>query len=256
MGAEYHMVLVNEQRCGRLLTLGCAVGRRMMFDDSKRRYHITRGPEGASTSLGFICGKPVLSADTLESVVPTAIPGVLQRRVEHPPMAEHTRYKQAVLQVEHLGIGNAGIKRLLWAWRLAEVAAPPLDLEPLEIRQGSQYGDVGWNLAVNDECERVLTKQGVSPSLDLGDARSCSRWTVENAGPDRTDRMRAVMTVISMEVDARFKLPIHAEQVDELGSLDPGVAMDSIADRSLPLIGCQRLDEGADWALSELGGWA
>ncbi len=232
MGAEYHRVLVNEQHCGRLLTSGCAVGRRTMFDDLKRRYHITWGPERASTSLGFICEKQVLSANTLESVTPTAIPGVLQRRFEHPPMAEQTRDKQAVLQVEHLGIGNAGIKRLLWARRLAEVPALPLDLEPLKFLQGSQYGDVGWNLAVNDECERVL-EQRVSSSLDLGDGRSYSRWTLENAGPNRTDRMQAVMTVISMEADARVKLPIHAEQVDELGSLDPGVARDSIADRSL-----------------------
>ena len=128
-------------------------------------------------------------------------------------------------------------------------------LEPLKFLQGSQYGDVGWNLAVNDECERVL-EQRVSSSLDLGDGRSYSRWTLENAGSNRTDRMQAVMTVISMEADARVKLPIHAEQVDELGSLDPGVARDSIADRSLHLIGCQRLDEGADWAQSERGGWA
>jgi len=171
-------------------------------------------------------------------------------------MAEQTRYKQAFLQVEHLGIGNAWIKRLLWARRLAEIAAPPLDLEPLEFLQGNQYGDVGRDLAVNDECERVLSEQRVSSSLDLGDASSYSRWTLQNAGPNWTDRTRAVMTVISMDVDARVKLPIHAAQVDELGSLDPGVAMDSIADSLFHLIGCQRLDEGADRAQSELGGWA
>lgn len=112
----------------------------------------------------------------------------------------------------------------------------PLAMGPLEFVPESHRIDVGRDLAISDESERQFHELVTARKLPmvrepfrLGDVSFHTGWTFHHAGPNRTDRSRAVMTIIYMDVDARLAQPIRREQFNDWESWMPGVAVGEVA---------------------------
>jgi hypothetical protein len=81
---------------------------------------------------------------------------------------------------------------------------------------GSHRVEVGRELPISDESEAEMA---------LGDVSFHSGWTFHRAGPNRTPRMRAVMTVIYMDADLRLAAPKNAYQQNDWDTWSPGAVV-------------------------------
>jgi ectoine hydroxylase-related dioxygenase (phytanoyl-CoA dioxygenase family) len=110
--------------------------------------------------------------------------------------------------------------RTITAW--IPLQAVPQEMGPLAFFAGSQSVEFGRDLGISDESERAITAnmeaQGfpvVDEPFDLGEVSFHLGWTFHRAGPNRSDRPRAVMTVIYMDRDMRLKAPEnHMQHAD------------------------------------------
>lgn len=99
-----------------------------------------------------------------------------------------------------------------------------------------RYGYFG-NLPISDESEeqftRFIEERGfpLTPGVDMaaGDATFHSGWTLHNAPPNETDRMREVMTVIYYEDGTRLMEPDHENRELDLKTWFPGQKPGEIA---------------------------
>jgi ectoine hydroxylase-related dioxygenase (phytanoyl-CoA dioxygenase family) len=118
--------------------------------------------------------------------------------------------------------------------------AVPLEMGPLSFARASHFTDFGRYVGVvgeptgiertelDDESERVLTRSlrgvpHVVEPYDLGDVSFHLGWTFHRGGPNRTARMRGVMTIIYMAEDMRVKQPQTRNQRVDLEAWLPGV---------------------------------
>jgi len=114
------------------------------------------------------------------------------------------------------------------------------ELGPLEFSAGSQQITEGRNLKISDESEseiqRKLTlrdfKQVIEP-FDVGEVSFHMGWVFHRAGPNKTDKMRSVMTVIYMDKDMRLKQPENDNQVADWNTWCPGAVIGEIIDTPL-----------------------
>ncbi len=112
-----------------------------------------------------------------------------------------------------------------------------LELGPLEFSAGSQHLTEGRNLKISDESENELQKkltlrdfeQVVEP-FDIGEVSFHSGWVFHRAGPNKTDAMRKVMTVIYMDKDMRLQEPINENQIQDWNTWCPGVMVGEVID--------------------------
>ncbi len=97
----------------------------------------------------------------------------------------------------------------------------PLEMGPIAFAAGSHHHNFGRDLNIGDDSEEILraalAKAGfphVESRFRLGDVSFHGGWTFHHAGPNRTARMRAAMTVIYMEDGIRMIAPrnVHQEQ--------------------------------------------
>jgi len=110
-----------------------------------------------------------------------------------------------------------------------------LELGPLEFSAGSQQLTEGRNLKISDDSEREIQKrltlrdfeQVVEP-FDLGEVSFHSGWIFHRAGPNKTDTMRKVMTVIYMDKDIRLKEPANENQIADWETWCPGVKIGDV----------------------------
>ncbi|MGB5853146.1 MAG: phytanoyl-CoA dioxygenase family protein [Rhodanobacter sp.] len=107
--------------------------------------------------------------------------------------------------------------RTITAW--APLQAVPQDMGPLAFFAGSQHVEFGRDLGISDESEHAITAnmeahgfRVVDEPFDLGEVSFHSGWTFHRAGPNRSTRPRAVMTVIYMDRDMRLKAPDNPMQ--------------------------------------------
>jgi ectoine hydroxylase-related dioxygenase (phytanoyl-CoA dioxygenase family) len=115
-----------------------------------------------------------------------------------------------------------------------------LDLGPLEFSAGSQQITEGRNLKISDESEaeihKKLTlrdfKQVIEP-FDLGEVSFHMGWVFHRAGPNKTNAMRKVMTIIYMDKDIRLKQPENDNQVADWNTWCPGANIGEIIDSPL-----------------------
>ncbi len=115
-----------------------------------------------------------------------------------------------------------------------------LELGPLEFSAGSQQLTEGRNLKISDESESELQKkltlrdflQVVEP-FDLGEVSFHGGWVFHRAGPNKTDQMRRVMTIIFMDKDIRLKEPINENQIADWETWCPGVKVGDVIDSPL-----------------------
>jgi len=115
-----------------------------------------------------------------------------------------------------------------------------LELGPLEFSAGSQQLTEGRNLKISDDSEREIQKrltlrdfeQVVEP-FDLGEVSFHTGWVFHRAGPNKTDTMRKVMTVIYMDKDIRLKEPVNENQIADWETWCPGVKVGDVIDSPL-----------------------
>jgi ectoine hydroxylase-related dioxygenase (phytanoyl-CoA dioxygenase family) len=116
----------------------------------------------------------------------------------------------------------------------------PLALGPLEFSAGSQSLTEGRDKEIGDESQallqRLLSEKGyrhvVEPFAE-GDVSFHLGWLYHRAGPNVTDRMRKVMTMIYMDADMRLVPPVNRHQQADWEAWCPGVAPGAVVDSPL-----------------------
>jgi ectoine hydroxylase-related dioxygenase (phytanoyl-CoA dioxygenase family) len=94
----------------------------------------------------------------------------------------------------------------------------PMEMGPLAFAEGSQHIELGRNVEISDESEKILTRNlrdfpiNDTP-FDLGEVSYHAGWTFHRAGPNLSDRPRKVMTVIYMDKDQIITQPRNKFQV-------------------------------------------
>ena len=122
-----------------------------------------------------------------------------------------------------------------------------LELGPLEFSAGSQQITEGRNLKISDESEAELQKkltlrdfkQVIEP-FDVGEVSFHMGWVFHRAGPNKTDTMRKVMTVIYMDKDMRLKQPENDNQVADWNTWCPGARIGEVINSPLNPVLYQR----------------
>jgi len=115
-----------------------------------------------------------------------------------------------------------------------------LELGPLEFSAGSQQLTEGRNLKISDESEKEIQQkltlrdfeQVVEP-FDIGEVSYHMGWAFHRAGPNKTNTMRKVMTVIYMDQDMRLKEPINENQIADWNTWCPGVKVGDVIESPL-----------------------
>jgi ectoine hydroxylase-related dioxygenase (phytanoyl-CoA dioxygenase family) len=114
----------------------------------------------------------------------------------------------------------------------------PLELGPLSFAIGSQRIEQGRELAISDESEEKIRYNLRDFPIDegayaLGEVSFHSGWTFHRAGPNTTDRPRAVMTMIYIEDGIRLMQPRHKNHENDWKSWMPGVQIGAVVDSPL-----------------------
>ena len=107
----------------------------------------------------------------------------------------------------------------------------PLEMGPLSFAKGSQGMEFGRDLPISDESEGKIAVDlaamdfpTVEEPYQLGDVSFHTGWTFHRAGPNRSAKPRAVMTVIYMDADITVTEPTNAYHVSDLNDWMPGTA--------------------------------
>jgi ectoine hydroxylase-related dioxygenase (phytanoyl-CoA dioxygenase family) len=118
--------------------------------------------------------------------------------------------------------------------------ATPLEMGPLEFSAGSHSIVEGRELEIGDESEvliqqklRVTDFKHVVEPFELGEISFHSGWVFHRAGPNNTEDMRRVMTVIYMDRDMRLKQPENKNQVNDWNTWCPGAEVNEIINSPL-----------------------
>lgn len=116
----------------------------------------------------------------------------------------------------------------------------PLDMGPLEFSAGSHQIVAGRDLKIGDESEEILSKklrvtdfEHVVEPFDLGEVSFHSGWVFHRAGPNTTDQMRKVMTIIYMDKDMILKEPENENQINDWNAWCPGARVGKAIDTPL-----------------------
>jgi hypothetical protein len=119
------------------------------------------------------------------------------------------------------------------AW--VPLQAVPQEMGPLAFAVGSHRLDGrGRELEISDESEAVLGKTlndfpKLDAPFDLGEVSFHAGWTFHRAGPNTTDRLRKVMTVIYIDSDMIVGTPETKGQEGDLRGWFPGLKPGDLA---------------------------
>ena len=124
----------------------------------------------------------------------------------------------------------------------------PLEWGPLEYSAGSDQLTEGRDKEISDESqqflETALKNKGfvhVVEPFDIGEVSFHKGWLYHRAGPNKTNQMRKVMTVIYMDKDMKLKAPENKNQQNDWASWCPGTTIGETIDSPLNPILYQRL---------------
>lgn len=113
--------------------------------------------------------------------------------------------------------------------------ATPLEMGPLEFSAKSYLLQGGRELKIGDDSERVIAKklrlndfEQVVEAFELGEVSFHSGWVFHRAGPNRTNQMRQVMTVIYMDKDMRLQKPKNDNQQLDWDTWCPGAEIGEV----------------------------
>lgn len=128
--------------------------------------------------------------------------------------------------------------RTVTAW--IPLQETPLDLGPLEFSAGSASLTQGRDKEIGDESQSFLANllrdtgfRHVVEAFGCGDVSFHSGWTYHRAGPNITERMRKVMTMIYMDRDMRLTIPANKHQQADLEAWCPGAVVGELIDTPL-----------------------
>ncbi len=113
--------------------------------------------------------------------------------------------------------------------------AVPQVMGPLEFSVGSHRIDCpGRDMEISDESERIIGKTlkelpKVDSPFDLGEVSFHAGWTFHRAGPNTTDTLRKVMTIIYIDSDMIVGTPKNKSQAGDLGGWFPGLKPGDLA---------------------------
>jgi ectoine hydroxylase-related dioxygenase (phytanoyl-CoA dioxygenase family) len=116
--------------------------------------------------------------------------------------------------------------------------AVPLEMGPLAFCIGSQNILTHRDLAISDDSEQVIGRslkdypKDETP-YDLGEVSFHSGWTFHRAGPNTTDQMRAVMTIIYIEDGMKVAEPKSQNQQRDLERWLPDAKVGAVIDTPL-----------------------
>jgi len=115
--------------------------------------------------------------------------------------------------------------------------AVPLEMGPMSFGRGSHLKNIGRDLIISDESEKIIRdqirQQGVIESIepyDEGEVSFHYGWTLHRAGGNATDRMRAVHTVIYMDEDMRLAQPNNASRQRDWETWTPSTRIGEVMD--------------------------
>ncbi len=113
----------------------------------------------------------------------------------------------------------------------------PLEMGPLEFGKGSHIKNVGRDIAISDDSERLIReaikKEGVVSSYEpyaAGEVSFHLGWTLHRAGPNTTDKPRKVHTIIYMDKDMTMQAPKNPNQENDAKTWSPGIEVGQVMD--------------------------
>ena len=123
----------------------------------------------------------------------------------------------------------------------------PLEWGPLEYSAGSDQLIDGRDKEISDESQQFLENalknkgfEHVVEPFDLGEVSFHKGWLYHRAGPNKTNQMRKVMTVIYMDKDMKLKAPENKNQQNDWDTWCPGAIVGETIDTPLNPILYQR----------------
>ncbi len=116
----------------------------------------------------------------------------------------------------------------------------PLEMGPLEFSAGSHGMIDGRGVQIGDESEReidrLLNERGyghVVEPFDLGDVSFHAGWLFHRAGPNTTEHVRKVMTIIYIDENMKLAEPANPHQPIDAEVWCPGVRVGEVIDSPL-----------------------
>jgi len=124
------------------------------------------------------------------------------------------------------------------AW--VPLQATPREMGPLAFSVGSHRFASGRELEISDESERRIQEALAAANLpldespfDLGEVSFHYGWTFHRAGPNTTDRPRAVMTIIYIEDGIRLVEPTNKNQFGDIEAWMRGTHVGEVVETEL-----------------------
>ena len=110
--------------------------------------------------------------------------------------------------------------------------ATPLQMGPLEFSSKSHLLRDGRRYKIGDDSERVIDRalrigdfERIAEPFENGEVSFHSGWLFHRAGPNNTDEMRKVMTVIYMDEKMKLKQPENENQQNDWDTWCPGAVV-------------------------------
>lgn len=115
-----------------------------------------------------------------------------------------------------------------------------LNMGPLEFSAKSQCLEEGRTLKISDDSEMVIQQkltlkdfEKIVEPFDLGEISYHMGWVFHRAGPNTTDQMRKVMTIIYMDRNMTLMKPRNDNQVADWEAWCPGAEVGKVIDTPL-----------------------
>lgn len=116
----------------------------------------------------------------------------------------------------------------------------PLPMGPLEFSAASHQIVEGRDLKIGDDSETIMAEKlrvtdfnHIIEPFELGEVSFHSGWVFHRAGPNVTDQMRKVMTVIYMDKNMVLKQPENKNQEIDWHTWCPGANVGEVIDTAL-----------------------
>lgn len=129
-------------------------------------------------------------------------------------------------------------ERCVTAW--IPLQATPIEMGPLCFARGSHLKDIARGMAISDDSEKAIQEAVEREKLeqlyepyDLGEVSFHYGWTLHRAGPNTTDRPRAVHTVIYMDRDMTLAEPSNDNQKVDWEAWTPSTKVGEVMDDEL-----------------------
>ena len=116
----------------------------------------------------------------------------------------------------------------------------PMEMGPLSFARGSHLKEIARDMAISDDSEKQIQAvveqaqlEQVYEPFDLGEVSFHYGWTLHRAGPNTTDKPRAVHTVIYMDRDMTLAEPANDNQRKDWEVWTPSTKVGEVMDDAL-----------------------